>query len=100
MKVLNAFSLNMIRDFPVDVCVEKVADLSGLKNLESAIGHADTAVIFSQVLGVDLPMNRTSVVLDRGETVLVGQYVGPRLPEGVKTLPVGAVINWFFVTLK
>jgi hypothetical protein len=29
----------------------------------------------------------------------VGQYTGPRLPEGSKTLPEGASVEWLFVTV-
>lgn len=63
----------------------------------SAIGHADTAAILSNLLGVDLEVNRVSVKLDVGCHALIGQYVGPRLPEGDTDLPEGARIEWWLV---
>ncbi len=63
----------------------------------SAVGHADTAAVFSDVLGIDVPCNRVSVSLDHCTTALVGQYSGPRLPEGATTLPEGATIKWMIV---
>ena len=63
----------------------------------SRIGHADTAAVFSQILGLDLPVNRTSVKLDDNSCILVGQYSGPRMPEGATTLPEGATIEWWIV---
>ncbi|MCK7505116.1 MAG: DUF1874 domain-containing protein [Desulfobacterales bacterium] len=56
----------------------------------SAVGHADTAAVFSSLLGRPVPVERRSIKLDEGETALVGQYIGPRLPEGATTLPEGA----------
>jgi hypothetical protein len=45
-------------------------------------------------------MNRANVSLAAGDRVLVGQYSGPRLPEGTTTLPEGATIKWLVVTVK
>jgi hypothetical protein len=101
--ILNAFSLNMIGTFPATVTVEEVStgEASGMANgVTSAIGHADTAAVFSSVLGVPVPMNRATVALVSGDRVLVGQYVGPRLPEGTTTLPEGATIRWLVVTVE
>lgn len=76
----------------------------------SAVGHADTAKLFSQILGEDIPCNRitlsfTGDVAKRGrrnahESMLVGQYRGPRLPEGTTVLPKGATVDWLSVYLK
>lgn len=68
--------------------------------LESAIGHADTARIVSGMLGVELPANRQSVKLARGEKMIVAQYTGPRLPEGATALPAGAEIEFVLVRAK
>jgi hypothetical protein len=65
----------------------------------SAIGHADTARLVGQQLGVALPADRRSVVLG-GEPVLIAQYIGPRLPEGATALPEGARIEYFMVALS
>lgn len=67
----------------------------------SAVGHADTAGLFSVLLGREIPSNRINVELDAsGESMLlVGQLTGPRLPEGATELPAGAKINWLLVTI-
>ena len=102
MFILNAFSLNMIvgnadiavREITKDVAASLAADCT------SAVGHADTAVVFSSVLGVPVPCNRATVVLKDGDLALVGQYSGPRLPEGATSLPEGATIKWLVVAVK
>lgn len=63
----------------------------------SAVGHADTAGLFSSLLGVEVPPNRISLRLADGDVLLVGQYNGPRLSEGCTTLPEGATIRWWLI---
>jgi hypothetical protein len=41
-----------------------------------------------------LACNRVNVSLKPGDAAIVGQYIGPRLPEGATTLPEGATIKW------
>jgi len=100
--ITNAFSLNMIYGFPaiftvVEVSIEQAAEYASYAN--SYVGHKDTAVVFSNILGVQILENRSSFLLDRGEGLLVGQYTGPRLPEGATKLPQGASIHWLVVSL-
>ena len=99
MFLLNAFSLNMLAG-NADVHVREVS-LDTARNLAkvctSAVGHADTAAVFADVLGVPVPCNRVSVALKEGDVALVGQYSGPRLPEGATSLPEGAAIKWLVV---
>lgn len=103
MVILNAFSLNMVEDlssFQIsgkEISVKEAAVLAS--KAESAVGHADTAAVFSTVLGVTVPANRTTVSLEKGDVVLVGQYRGPRLEEGATTLPEGAQIVWVLVEI-
>jgi len=66
---------------------------------KSAVGHADTAGVFSTVLGLPVECNRCNVVLNPDEFAIIGQYIGPRLPEGATTLPEGATIKWFRLRL-
>jgi len=111
MKLLNAFSLSMIPPekgiievFPLtlgevkaalqDVAV--AAELGG-DGIESCIGHADTAEVFGRELGLSLAANRVNILLRHEEDAIVGQYVGPRLPEGATSLPEGAEIRWILV---
>ena len=95
MFLLNAFSLNMIVG-NADIAVREITQVAAA-NLAaictSAVGHADTAAVFSSVLGVEVPCNRATVALKEGDVALVGQYSGPRLPEG-------ATIKWLVVAVK
>lgn len=73
-----------------------------LKNgqVRSIVGHADTAALFTEVLGQAVAFNRESVKLVDGDVLLIGQYNGPRLPEGCHTLPEGATITWLKVIIS
>lgn len=105
MKLLNAFSINMLDTEHVDIStvkVEKISlaqarELAATGKLQSCIGHADTAAVVSNLLGTAFPSNRTTIVMGNRETALVAQYVGPRLPEGTSVLPEGARITWYLV---
>ena len=99
MFILNAFSLNIIvgnADIVVREVSQKVAAIRATA-CTSAVGHADTVAVFSSVLGVEIPCNRATVALKEGDVALVGQYSGPRLPEGATSLPEGAAIKWVVV---
>ena len=99
MFILNAFSLNMIvgnADIEIREFTRAMA-ASLAPACVSAVGHADTAAVFSSVLGVTVPCNRVTVALKEGDVALVGQYSGPRLPEGATSLPEGATIKWMVV---
>jgi len=111
MKILNAFSLNMLSVTTAKISTQEV-DIETLKAelclkdedgyaiiVNSFIGHADTANILSNLLGRTIPMNRESISLGN-ETVLVAQYSGPRLPEGATTLPQGAKFVFYRVTVE
>ena len=102
MYILNAFSLNMIVG-DANIVVREVSRAmaaSLASGCTSAVGHADTAAVFSSVLGVDVPCNRATVALEDGDVALVGQYSGPRLPEGATTLLEGATIKWMVVVVN
>jgi hypothetical protein len=93
----------MIPAFPADIHIEEISldeartTLEG--QLDSAVGHADTATVLGSQLGMSVPTNRCNVSLKKGDVVMVGQYRGPRLPEGATTLPDGATIQWLKVSL-
>lgn len=126
--ICNAFSLKMVSEFPcklkiqelknvkiekravviLDNCdngvIENITFLSAVIEgaerpiltdviLESAVGHQDTA----NVLGV--PMNRANVKLEKGDSVIVAQLQGGRLPEGSTTLPEGFSFKFLLVTV-
>lgn len=108
--LLNAFSANMLAEFPASVnFAEVTADQARLALMcaseeegeadfvSSAVGHADTATVFGVVLGIPVECRRVNVVLGRGDGAILGQYIGPRLPEGATALPEGAAIKWMIV---
>jgi len=105
MIITNAFSLNMVRGFPVTIDVEEIS-LNGVieelffDGIESAVDHADAAAVFTDVIGLLIPTNRCNVSLSSGDRIIVGQYIGPSLPEGTTTLPANAVIKWLLVEIK
>lgn len=106
--VCNAFSLSML---PPEMEATKIkvvrvqnphhvlVDYKNY-NLVSGVGHADTARLFSKLLRREIPANRINVVLSPPDVALVGQYRGPRLPEGATELPPGATIDWYLVSLE
>lgn len=104
MIVTNAFSLNMLPTTTKRMNVRfEVLGVEEAKRLlsdgyESAVGHADTAAVFSRSLGVQLEARRVTFKMREGDRILVGQYTGPRLPEGATALPEGATITWWLVT--
>ena len=109
--VSNSFALSMldkerIKDRPrtpiylggVEEARQRIADWEFYgASVISCIGHADTAELFTRLLGRNLPFNRISVKLDDQSCILVGQYSGPRLTEGATELPEGAEIEWWII---
>lgn len=93
----NAFSLNMLPNLPCylkvqRLTVEQVKEM--LPAAQSVVGHVQTAALFSEVLGEEIQCRRETVNLLVGDRVVVGQYRGPRLPEGAMELPKDAAIHW------
>jgi hypothetical protein len=99
----NAFSLGMLAPGASAALlvtpVEPAAARQFAEFAVSIVGHADTAALFSTLLGCPVAHNRATAILSPGDTLLVGQYTGPRLPEGAVTLPEGATVRWFSVTV-
>jgi hypothetical protein len=86
----NAFSLNMLNlnpDVPTPVRLfVRPIDLQRVKSLlelgfESAVGHQSTAEILTNLLGIEVPANRTAIKLRSGDTLFVFQ-LSIRLAEG------------------
>jgi hypothetical protein len=102
--ISNAFSLNMLSQGDATLSIIKVRKEVAREFLAegftSAIGHADTAAVVSDDLGINVPMNRITVTLEPGTTLVVAQYKGPRLPEGTTKLPEGAHIEYYVVNMK
>ncbi len=95
----NAFSLTML---PIEamniVRVKKINPNDVSADVESAIGHVDTAKVVSNILGFEVKPNRVSIKMSESDVLYVAQYTGPRLPEGATTLPEGASLEFFEVT--
>jgi hypothetical protein len=89
--LLNAFSLNMLAEFPAQPLFEEISIDEAQKVLgegfASAVGHADTAAVISNLVGLEVSAPRQTVSLRKGDTALIAQYRGSRLPEGATTLP-------------
>lgn len=97
----NAFSLTML---PIEamnfVRVKKINPNDVPADVESAIGHQDTAKVVSDILGFEVKPNRVSIRMSESDVLYVAQYTGPRLPEGATTLPEGAILEFFEVTFR
>ena len=109
--ITNAFSLSMLGDTSLwmdgRLAVRRLSENEARQLLSvctkagyrvvSGVGHVDTARIFSGILDTEVPMNRINIDLSGLDLLLIGQYNGPRLPEGTTKLPPGATIRWFTV---
>lgn len=106
-KLLNVFTFSMIDCFPIQVSAHEItldeAKALILRGFESFVGHDGAAKMYTAVLGVEVPMNRVSTKLKGGDVALIGQYMGPRLPEG-KVLSLeemkAAPMKWLLVTVS
>lgn len=99
--LINSFSLNMLPMEAMNfVRVKKIASNEVPADVESAIGHVDTAKVVSNILGFEVKPNRVSIKLSESDVLYVAQYTGPRLPEGATTLPEGASLEFFEVTFR
>ena len=100
MILSNAFSINMLSSSASykfsQVSLDDARELVATTRWVSAVGHADTATLFSGLLGQHVRCNRTTV--SDPTRMLIGQYSGPRLPEACSTLPDGATITWWLVS--
>ena len=100
--IANSFSLK-VGVINLQICpaspdvIRQEVELEG--GFTSIVGHADTAAVFSSLLGLDVPCNRATFTLEEGVTLFVGQYKGPRLPEGATSLPEGAKVEWAMVVI-
>ena len=99
--ISNSFALSMIPDGAI--IRTKVVNLPliarKLSNPRSVVGHADTARVFSSLLGIPIAHNRETISLTPTDRLYVGQLIGGRLPEGATTLPEGFQIKWICVSI-
>lgn len=64
----------------------------GFFHIINCFGHQSTSNVIKSIYGIEVPCNRASVSMQRG-FIVVPQYRGPRLPEGVTELPEGSVLE-------
>jgi len=95
----NAFSIQMLQKGGL-VRFDEIAPEDIPADVVSAIGHADTAAVLSDLLGFPVPINRAFVTLDENTELYVAQLVGGRLPEGTTTLPEGFSFKFYRVTVQ
>lgn len=105
MLILNAFSANMLPTFPAtakfaEISLVEARALLLAEGVDSAVGHSDTAAVFSTVLGVQVAFVRKNVSLKATDRAVLGQYIGPRLAEGATALPEGATIKWLLLEIN
>lgn len=110
--ISNAFSLAMLPDWRLSdeetsLTIQPIAEYGVIGDaigrhggFVSAVGHADTAAVFSHLLDEEISLNRINVTLAEDDELLVGQLVGGRLPEGTTTLPAGFSIRWLLVKIN
>ena len=103
LHICNAFSINMLSGDTfaafTKITPEYAAKIVAEEGYVSHVGHEDMAKVMGNILGVDLPMNRDTFTVDV-DYLIVGQYRGPRLPEGTTELPEGAVVEWWVVSAQ
>lgn len=64
------------------ISLTEARELAAASDLDSAVGHDSTAAILSDLLGVDVPVNRQLFAQQVGQLALVFKLNG-RPPEGV-----------------
>jgi len=96
--LVNAFSIQMLQKGGV-VRFEEIDATDIPSDVTSAVGHADTANVLTNMLGFEVPMNRAFVTLDEDTELYVAQLVGGRLPEGSTSLPEGFSFKFYRVTI-
>lgn len=96
--LVNAFSIQMLQKGGL-VRFDEIAPEDIPADVVSAVGHADTAAVLSNMLGFEVPMNRMNISLDEDTEIYVAQLIGGRLPEGSTTLPEGFAFKFYRVTM-
>ncbi len=105
----NAFSLKMLprektsKLIVIPSAQEEVKGILQRSPFKSIIGHEGNAQLLSDLLGVEVPVNRETFTLTSEVTLLVGMPSGGRLPEGrvLSKEELEAIqLDWFIVHLE
>lgn len=84
--LVNAFSLNMIEEFPVGISVNRIdkewfcLDLNA-NEVVNAIGHDSTVHLINLLCGTNFQKNRIEIKMSRGDSAVV-IMISERLSEG------------------
>lgn len=97
----NAFSIQMLagQSSVQTVRFEEIDAKDIPSDIISAIGHADTANVLTNMLGFPVAMNRINITIDKDTELYIAQLTGGRLPEGSTTLPEGFSFKFYRVTI-
>lgn len=107
--ISNAFSMNMISDelddFDLIVTTVDRSDLTHdyadfVENASFCINNQATCDLFTVVTGIKAVANRADIKLAIGDTILVFQYNGTRLEEGLTKIPEGGKLRMFLVEVS
>lgn len=95
----NVFTFGFLKDRNVNITCREIswAEFDTALEQEDYInymGHEDVARM------VGLERNRATIRAEKGDTIYIAQYDGPRLPEGATTLPEGATLIPLKVTIQ
>jgi hypothetical protein len=105
VKVANAFSIQMLKAAATvevefrPIGRDEARKLLAGATIDSCIGHPDTAAVVSADLEAEVPYRRAFATLEAGDTLLVCQLTGGRLPEGTTVLPEGFALAYWLVTI-
>lgn len=99
--LVNGLPLGAVKGSRIVIRELAAWELIRLKDGEfvSAIGHADTAKLLTNLLGVDVAFNRMQLEFTADNRYVVAAYCGPRLPEGCTVLPTGTKFRFFLVNI-
>lgn len=102
----NTFSFNMVGDelsasfdllvTPVDEDAVRAFLLEEVDVVVS-MPNAATAALFSELVGFPTLPERNDINLKVGDSIVVFQYNGPRLVDGMRSLPKGGRARFFLV---
>ncbi|ADF27757.1 hypothetical protein STIV2_B116 [Sulfolobus turreted icosahedral virus 2] len=86
--LVNAFSLNMIKNFPANVVIDKIDKDEFCTTIDTeeeylvnAVGHDSTIALINTLCGTKLQKNRVEIKLDKGDRAIV-IMITQRLEEG------------------
>lgn len=49
-----------------EISLDQAKDIVTDNGIDSAVGHSDTAAVFTEQLGVEVPVNRATITLEKG----------------------------------